>query len=139
MHVPVPVDLPHGSALAQAAARTARSLMGSAGEACTPDNATTHGSGVWLSECDVTVSYPLAPLAKGVDEGYKLSISAAARCTITAKTQWGAMHALETLTHLAGENCRATLTLTPILPPTAHRPPPTAHQTTRPCVCVCVL
>lgn len=103
----LPKDLPHGSALGQAAARTARTLMGSAGEGCTPDNATTTAvnSSVWLSSCDVTVSSPLTPLAKGVDEGYKLSISAAARCSISAKTQWGAIHALETLTQLAGENC----------------------------------
>ena len=101
--------------------------MGSAGEGCTPDNATTAAhavnSAVWLSSCDVTVSSPLTPLAKGVDEGYKLSISAAARCSISAKTQWGAMHALETLTHLAGENC--TPRPTPIRHsfPSPPRPP----------------
>ena len=58
-----------------------------------------------LRDCSVTVASPGVPLGPEVDESYTLELSAAGYCAIGAGTQWGAIHALESLSQLANENC----------------------------------
>ena len=58
-----------------------------------------------VTTCSVTVIDVLAPLQTGMNESYTLVISSIGRCVITAQTPWGAMHAMETLSQVSGENC----------------------------------
>ena len=60
---------------------------------------------VWIKECSITVRDAARPLGKGMDESYTLEISAAGVCRIVAPETWGAIHALESVAQLAGENC----------------------------------
>eukprot|EP01060_Flectonema_neradi_P030945 TRINITY_DN458_c0_g1_i18.p1 TRINITY_DN458_c0_g1~~TRINITY_DN458_c0_g1_i18.p1 ORF type:complete len:520 (+),score=132.37 TRINITY_DN458_c0_g1_i18:61-1560(+) len=52
-----------------------------------------------LKSCQVTVADGSAKLVLGADESYTLDVSATG-CKITAKTQFGAYHAMETLSQL---------------------------------------
>lgn len=63
---------------------------------------------VLLASCTLSVTDTNAPLAVGVDESYVLNISSSGTCTIVAVTPWGALHGLETLQQLAGDNCTVT-------------------------------
>ena len=77
---------PHGPSVATADAGTATRSPAAASVAARQAD---------LTELHIEVSDPTADLGIGVDESYTLDISVP-RATVVAKTQWGAMRALET-------------------------------------------
>ncbi|GMH60643.1 hypothetical protein TrST_g7542 [Triparma strigata] len=60
-----------------------------------------------VSTCTIKVSSPSnsPSLSVDTDESYDLSIGEDGSCKITATTEFGVIHALESLSHLAGESC----------------------------------
>lgn len=93
--------------LAYAAADVAKAIISAPGAGC----GAAPGAGHILSKCAVVITSD-APLTPGVDESYTLDIALAthlgmqlATCTLRSPTTWGALHGLESMRQLAGENC----------------------------------
>ena len=84
--------------------RTVKAIVEARGIGCHSAQAADLGQGL-LRNCSVTVADPYAPLQNGVNESYTVSISSEGRCSIAAHTPWSAIHAMETLSQVAGENC----------------------------------
>lgn len=53
-----------------------------------------------LTTCSVSVSQSTIPSIIDSDESYTLDITSSGQCSLTAKTTWGMLHALETFSQL---------------------------------------
>lgn len=95
------------AALKTAINRVKHSIITGNGDGCgsakVPQPNTTGTA--WIKQCSISIGKEDGPLGPGADESYELDITVAGDCHIRAPMTWGAIHALESLAQLAGENC----------------------------------
>lgn len=94
---------PQAALLHRAAARYSSSISAARGDGCNASIADKTTAP--LLRCSVAVQDVLVALGEGVDESYKLNLSIDGACTLVAPTVWGALHGMESLAQLGGENC----------------------------------
>ena len=101
------ISVAAGAAFSVTAATSSKDLVGAfrrfrenAFPHPTPNASLTSGAGAGLSGVKVNVVDTSGKLQLETDESYTLSVPASGEATISAKTVFGAMHALETLSQL---------------------------------------